>query len=66
VQGIFVLALIAVRPFEQAKNNVSKCVCEGSVMLLLCLMVVYKDADSWKGSTQNVFLLTMTASTGLL
>lgn len=62
IQGLYLMSLVFVRPFTETKNNINKCICECAVLLLLSLMYMYKNSDSWKGSTHNVFLLTIAAS----
>ena len=62
VHSIYLIWLVAVRPYNTIRANISKIICETSVLVLIALMISYKDSSDWENSTQYVFLYLITFS----
>ena len=62
VHSIYLIWLVAVRPYNTIRANISKIICETSVLVLIALMISYKDSSDWQSSTQYVFLYLITFS----
>ena len=61
-QGIYIILMLLIWPYSQIKANISKIICEASVLSIIVLMLVYQDSSEWDNSTEKVFLYLMTAS----
>ena len=62
VHSTYLIWLIAIRPYNTIRANISKIICETSVLVLIALMISYKDSSDWESSTQYVFLYLITFS----
>ena len=62
IQGIYLILMLIIRPYNQIKANINKIICEASVLTTTVLMFVYQDSSEWYSITEKVFLYLMTAS----
>ena len=61
-QSFYLIWLSAVRPYITISANISKIIWETSIIVLIALMISYKDSIYWKRSTQYVFMYFITLS----
>ena len=62
IQSIYLIVLLLVRPFNSIKSNIDKIVSETFILILLSLMLVYRNSSDWSSSVEYVFICIMAAS----
>ena len=59
VQGVYLILLWLIRPYNTIKANITKIIWETSVFVIVVLMYVYQNSSDWIEATEAVFLYTM-------
>ena len=62
IQSIYLTVLLLVRPFNSIKSNIDKIISEAFILILLSLMLVYRNSSDWSSSVEYVFICIMAAS----